>query len=360
MLYENGLGLPPASFGDLLRIEPATVPRWDPTIIVTDRVRQSPALDVLGYRAPARYVSPEIFYRDPQPLLVRGGSFAIVAEREGIVPGSTYLLGNYGWNQLFASIERFETLADHEVLVAANNHPESHYHWIFQCLAPILVAQAEGLGSRFNILVPPLARIQRESLDLAGVDAARMIELPATAAALANRGIYSNLTSGGFAFVPHPAIIAALGALSQGIPESRFAGRKIFISRADATKRRMVNEAELGQALAAAGFDIVQCGGLSLADQIALFRDALLIVAQHGAALTNLLFAADAADGPMVIELHQENYLNQAFLKISQAKRLRYWAVVNPMVGAGTDGRHDSTWAADVPAIVKLVNGLDG
>ena len=118
----------------------------------------------------------------------------------------------------------------------------------------------------------------------------------------------------------------------------------------------MVNEPELAAALEARGFDIVVCGALSLTQQIALFRDASMIVAQHGAALANLMFARDGADGPVIVELHQDNYIHQAMLKLCQAKRLRYRGVVSPTVDPGLDGRHDSTWRADIGAVLKLVS----
>jgi capsular polysaccharide biosynthesis protein len=358
MLYDDGLGLPPADYGYALRIEPAVVPRWDPQIIVADGVRPSQALEILGYRAPAKYTAPEILFSSPQPLLVRGGNFVTVTERRGVVPGSTYLVGDYSWASLFGSAETIELSADRKWLVAGNNVQANHYHWLFQCLSPLLVARRHGLAEDVNLLVPPLSPTRRASLELAGVVPEQIIELPPTAAAVIDRGIYTNLTSGDFAFLPHPAIVAGFRGLEDRIARSAHAGRRVFISRADATARRMVNEAELAAALEAVGFDIVVCGVLSLAEQVALFRDARLIVAQHGAALSNLLFAADGDEAPLVVELHQENYINQSLLKLCQAKRLRYWGVVNPMIDPGADDRHDSTWRADIPAILKLLSSL--
>lgn len=358
MLYDNGLGLPPADFGAALRIAEVLVPRWDPHIIVADNVRPSAALEILGYRGPSKFIAPEITFSDPQPLLVRGGSFAVVAERTGVVPGSTYLLGDYAWQDIFAATERIALPVGRDMLVAANCASASYYHWIFQCLAPILVSRAHGLSEDCGLLLPPLGTVQRESLELAGIAAGRIVELPDNATAVTDRGSYTNLTSGDFAFVPHPALVAALGALGNAVPASRFAGKRVFISRADASNRRMLNEAELSTVLGAGGFETVLCGTMPLVEQIALFRDAALIVAQHGAALANLVFARDGAHGPSVVELHQDNYIHQAFLKLCQVKCLRYAGIVSPMVDPGLDGRHDSTWAADIPTILKLLSEL--
>ena len=358
MLHDNGLGLPPATLGSALTIEAVTVPRWDPAIIIGSGVSDSPQLDILRYRAPAKFLAPDIVFSDPQPLLVRGGSFCLLAERQGVIPASTYLFGSYGWKELFGSIDRFEMMPDGDVLVAANCVAYNYYHWTFQCLAPILIAQFHDLGTGPAIVVAPLDAVQREALSLAGVDPARVIELPDSVAAVTERGIHSNLTSGEFAFVPHPAIAAVFESLGAVVPQSRFAGRKIFISRADTTSRKMVNEAALADALAGRGFDVVIAGRLTLSEQIGLFRDARLIVAQHGAALTNILFAKPGEEGPIIIELLQENYIHQAFLKISQVKRLRYHVVVNALLDGGRDGRHDSHWQADIPAVISLVDSL--
>jgi capsular polysaccharide biosynthesis protein len=57
----------------------------------------------------------------------------------------------------------------------------------------------------------------------------------------------------------------------------------------------MLNEADLEKALAGLGFRVLVAGELSVREQIAAFSRAKLIVAPHGAALANLIFAPPGA-----------------------------------------------------------------
>ena len=338
-------------------IAPIEVPRWAPDIIVSEQVAPSPQIDAFGYRSPARFTAPAILYSEPQPLFVTGDKFTIVAERSGLVADSTYLFDEYAWADLFAPPREIIVTPDRPMLVASNAAWINHSHWLFQCFSAILLAPDVGLGS-VPALVAPMRPIHRDYFALAGVDPARLTELPAGTAALPAQGIYSNLSSGAFPFFPHPAIVEAFERLALSVPRSAFAGRRVFLSRSDTRNRPMTNEAALRDALEAEDYLIVTAGALTAQEQIALFRDAALIVGPHGAAMTNLLFAPRGEDGPIVVELHQENYLGRAFLKICQVKRLRYTAIVSRMVDAGADGRHDSSWEADLPLVRKTLAAL--
>ncbi|MCW5738086.1 MAG: glycosyltransferase family 61 protein [Enhydrobacter sp.] len=65
----------------------------------------------------------------------------------------------------------------------------------------------------------------------------------------------------------------------------------VYVSRNDSSMRRVLNEeTEIVPVLRDLGFDIVRPGEMSLVEQIERFRRARVIVAPHGAALTNLLF----------------------------------------------------------------------
>lgn len=81
------------------------------------------------------------------------------------------------------------------------------------------------------------------------------------------------------------------------LPEDR--GRHVYISRADADRRRVRNRDEMLESLAADGFEQYTLSSLSFADQIRLFLEADVVVAPHGAGFANLAFASDCA----VVEL---------------------------------------------------------
>lgn len=66
--------------------------------------------------------------------------------------------------------------------------------------------------------------------------------------------------------------------------------RRLYISRADAARRHVLNEAELEPVLRRHGFEIVTLSGLRVAQQAALFREAEIVIGLHGAGLTNAGF----------------------------------------------------------------------
>jgi capsular polysaccharide biosynthesis protein len=65
---------------------------------------------------------------------------------------------------------------------------------------------------------------------------------------------------------------------------------RLYVSRADAAKRHLVNEAQLGPILESHDIQSVQLEGRSLAEQIELFSSCRLLVGLHGAGLTNMLW----------------------------------------------------------------------
>jgi len=91
------------------------------------------------------------------------------------------------------------------------------------------------------------------------------------------------------------------------------ASDKIFVSRQDASIRRVHNYDELSNFLTANGFDIVVPSDYSVIEQAHIFNNANMIVGPHGAGLTNLLFAENAT----VIELWG-NKLSTTFERLSQ------------------------------------------
>ena len=77
--------------------------------------------------------------------------------------------------------------------------------------------------------------------------------------------------------------------------------RRVFISRSNASYRRLLNERELLGELGQLGFEIVHAEELSLAEQVRIFSECAVLLAAHGAGLTNILFAPA---GCRVLEIH--------------------------------------------------------
>lgn len=79
-------------------------------------------------------------------------------------------------------------------------------------------------------------------------------------------------------------------------------GKRIYVSRKLASKRRVQNESEMEAVMRKYDFSIVHCEQLSFFQQVAAFSQAEVFVSIHGAGLTNMLFIPE---GSKVLELHK-------------------------------------------------------
>ncbi len=103
-------------------------------------------------------------------------------------------------------------------------------------------------------------------------------------------------------------IRAKLRSAVSPLPRSR--DRKLYITRAGAAKRRVMNQAELHTMLEGQGFEIFRPELLSITEVAQAFSDASVVVTQNGAGIANLLFGDDlkvvelVTDGSWLAELH--------------------------------------------------------
>jgi capsular polysaccharide biosynthesis protein len=152
----------------------------------------------------------------------------------------------------------------------------------------------------------------------------------------------------------HPAYLGAGWAIdhARGILGGRGAvgRRKLYLSRADASTRQLVNEAALGEMLAGFGFETIVPGVMPYREQLEHMRTASHVIGVHGAALTHLLLCPP---GTRVLEIFHPLYGTPAFAVIALACGLDYAALV------GRDGVSDAPELND-PAAVDMSAGLFG
>jgi hypothetical protein len=173
------------------------------------------------------------------------------------------------------------------------------YHWFYETLPKLWwreeLKQATGRAPPI-ICHSPLKPYQRRSLELLGYGPETVIEHPER---------YSRVDD--LYIVPHPlrqrgrqthALPVQLQWVGERISDSvqvdaEF-GERIYISRRDANRRQVRNEAELLQQLATLGFEPYEPGRLSLEEQVQLFSNAEVIIGPHGKGFTNLLYAGES------------------------------------------------------------------
>ncbi|MBK4728910.1 DUF563 domain-containing protein [Oxynema sp. CENA135] len=100
---------------------------------------------------------------------------------------------------------------------------------------------------------------------------------------------------------------------------------KIYINRQQAKHRRVVNESEAIEFLKNYGFVSVSLERLSFREQVRLLSGAQVVVAPHGAGLTNAVFCQP---GTVVIELFSHRYRSSCYQVMSHHLGLEYRAVV--------------------------------
>lgn len=108
--------------------------------------------------------------------------------------------------------------------------------------------------------------------------------------------------------------------------------RRIYLSRKDATARKMLNEDAICDIARRHGFEVVTTGGMPLVDQIRLFSEASHVISPHGAGLANTMFCPP---GGFMLELHYDNSVNWSLRRLASIVPLRYGCLVGRQEGQG-------------------------
>ena len=133
-------------------------------------------------------------------------------------------------------------------------------------------------------------------------------------------------------------------------------GKKIYISRSDAFRRKILNEEELMRYLEKRGFKMVIPGKYNVADQSKLFEDAEIIIGPHGLGLVNMLFSNNLKT---VIELFTITHAPNCYLRTAQIKGVKnYYGLFHDPADTTT-----TSWLADynvnIPEILKILDELE-
>ncbi|PSR52462.1 capsular biosynthesis protein [Adhaeribacter arboris] len=100
--------------------------------------------------------------------------------------------------------------------------------------------------------------------------------------------------------------------------------KRIYISRQKATKRKILNEEQVIAALLPYQVEVIYAEELTYRQQVQLFYNTEVVIAPHGAGLTNVLFCRQA----QVLELHPVDIIKSHYFMLSKGLGFPYFYTI--------------------------------
>lgn len=224
------------------------------------------------------------------------------------------------------------TLTGRTAIVVTPEAPGNYYHWLIDLLPRVALLQLASQQFDRLLLNGSGAGYERASLDALKIPGHKMQYVNSRERFQIEEAIIPSMDH--FAKAIAPWKVELLRRLRQSANEVSAVGRdsveptflaapplRLYISRRRSAVRRIINEADLEQILRAANFQIVELEQKPWSEQIGLFSAAEVILAPHGAALANMVFAEP---GTLVAEIGTRPGYKDFYWQLAAAARLRY------------------------------------
>jgi len=208
-----------------------------------------------------------------------------------------------------------------DAICLAVNWSANYWHWLFENLPKVVLAERSGFRGVY--LVPDQPYI-RESLEILGIDAARVI--PHDGRLWQVRRLHVPTPIDGQKIGDYPLLTQELRRSLR--TESRTeTPKRIYISRNRGNQvRRIVNEADFNRLIERYSFETWFLEDLTFRQQLALFSGAEAVIGPHGAGFANTFFLPE---GALVIELFSPVYVQPVMLSAMELLKHRYYSIVS-------------------------------
>jgi capsular polysaccharide biosynthesis protein len=334
-------------------------------VVARDELRLAHAVPVgIPERQPslvaqAEQVVPRVAVAELPGGRVLGPYRAVISSRGTLVGELSPYFGitSPSQNPVFAELRVPPPLTvDARIGVLAARGDVSYFHYLTDVL-PRLALLEELEADVDLIYLPASLSFQRQLLELLGIPSERIIDADRVRHLQAATLVVPGLPDVDLKIPPW--VVAFLRDRLLPSASAPVPGRRLYITRGSRRGSRTVtNEVEILEALEPCGIAVIDPGAMPVAEQIRAFSEAELIIAPHGAALTNLAFASPGAS---VVELLAPDYVQGCYWKISDCVpglTYRY------LVGAGRTPRRgrmegvDSDITVDVEMLLRLLEEL--
>lgn len=131
----------------------------------------------------------------------------------------------------------------------------------------------------------------------------------------------------------------------------RSGARRLYLSRGEVKYRRVLNEDAVCDVLRQYGFEIVRLEALPFAGQARLLSEAAVVVAPHGAGLSNIVFCAP---GTKVIEIFAPELVAGFYWRLCTENQLDYYYILGEGKPETLRADYEQSWDARQDITVDL------
>ena len=230
----------------------------------------------------------------------------------------------------------------------------NYYHFLYDSIARLGILEATASDADVDAwVVPHAASYQRQLLELAGVDG-RLIQPRRGMTVVADRLLVPSNPN--WALQAPPDSVAWL---RDRLRPSRAGGspQRLYLTRGTAPHtRRYCEEEQLWPELERRGFTMIDPGRFTVQEQIDTFAEAEIVVAPHGAGLTNVTFSPPDV---RVLEMFASNYVHLGLWSICEALGAHYRYLVADGPSSTNSGVHDDV-SIPVSRVLAMIDELLG
>ncbi len=199
----------------------------------------------------------------------------------------------------------------------------NYYHWFICCMPKVIAAIKAGYGS--NIILTgnyPNTPFIIDSLRLLGLETSKLPVIESSKTKVNKLVVTESARASPLLLKEIRNRLLTNHAISQLTSNNQ--NRIIYISRANAKHRNLINEQEVIDLCRRLNITCIQSERYSLHEQIAIYSSAQILIGAHGAGLTNMIWMPE---GSTIIEIQSNELMFPHFYQLALATNKRYWHV---------------------------------
>lgn len=255
------------------------------------------------------------------------GNTGAVVDNTSIIIESVLDLTRLAFSSSFKTIKLLKPVNKKGVFTSIIhlNYSNNFYHWNIDCLPRLFNIKQIPSTEDINLIIhKDQPNYQKEVLSLFLKQDPRLKPVYISKKEkwhIEKYWLPSFLTNNQSGFMPKENIEYVKDTVISGFNiEPATNKRKIYISRSQTKRRKLLNESEIEEFLSQKGVEIIYAEKLSFKDQVRIFSEAELIISPHGAGLSNIIYSSDA----MIIEIHPANFVQTHYCMLSSACNHNY------------------------------------